>query len=192
MARVHVVGASGAGTTTLGRALAERLGATPLDTDDFFWRPTEPPFEQIRERGERQALLGAALGCQPAWVLSGSLCGWGDVFILQFDLVVFLWLAPEIRLARLRERERQRDGEAVAPGGPRHAKMEAFLAWAAAYDEGLDVPERCRKLHEQWLAALPCPVVRITDDGDVASHIAVVLRALATGPSADLTPRSPV
>ena len=167
---MHIVGASGAGTTTLGRAVAARLGAAHLDTDDFFWIPTDPPFEKIRERGERQARLGEALARHPAWVLSGSLCGWGDMFIPRFELVVFLWLAPEIRLARLRERERQRYGDAVAPGGPRHAKFEAFIAWAAGYDEILDAPERSRKLHEQWLAALPCPVVRITDAGGAGEH----------------------
>jgi hypothetical protein len=54
-----------------------------------------------------------------------------------------------------------------------------FLAWAAGYDERLDVPERCRKLHEQWLAALPCPVVRIMDAGGVAEHLETVVAALS-------------
>lgn len=178
MARVHIVGASGSGTTTVGRALAAHLGATHLDTDDFFWLPTDPPFEKIRERAERQAILAGALGREPSWVLSGSLCGWGDIFIPRFELVVFLWLAPDIRMARLRAREQARYGASVTPGGPRHAASEAFLTWAAGYDERLDVPERCLKLHEQWLAALPCPVVRIHDAGDADSHVARVLSAL--------------
>ena len=190
MARLHIVGASGAGTTTLARALAPRLGAVHLDTDDFFWLPTDPPFEKIRERGERQRLLGDALARRPAWVLSGSLCGWGDLFIPRFDLVVFLWLPPGIRMTRLREREHQRYGERVAPGGPLRAKMEAFLAWAAGYDERLDAPERCLKLHEQWLAALPGPVLRITDAGSVGEHAEVVVRALAAG-RRSLTPPPP-
>jgi len=182
VARVHVVGASGSGTTTLGRAVAARLDAAPLDTDDFFWLPTDPPFQKIRERSERQALLGAALARHAAWVLSGSLCGWGDLFIPRFELVVFVWLAPAIRLARLRERERQRYGAAaLAPGGSRHAKYEEFMAWAARYDESVDVAERSRGMHEQWLAALPCPVIRITDDGAVDAHVDVVLRALGAG-----------
>jgi adenylate kinase family enzyme len=179
MARIHVVGASGSGTTTLAGALAARLGAAQLDTDNFFWLPTDPPFEKIRERGERQAMLGAALDRHPAWVLSGSLCGWGDMFIPRFELVVFLWLAPEIRLARLRARELERYGDAVAPGGARHKASQEFIAWAAGYDERLDIPERCLKLHEQWLAALPCAVVRITDTGGVGEHAELVLRALA-------------
>jgi len=176
--RVHVVGASGAGTTTLGRALATRLGCPHLDTDDFFWLPSEPPFQHIRERGARQALLGAALARHPGWVLSGSLCGWGDVFIPLFELVVFLWVAPEIRLARLRERERARYGAAIAPDGPRHETYERFMAWAAGYDEGLGVPERCRRLHEQWLAALPCRVERFMDAGSAEDHVATIVGGL--------------
>jgi len=176
--RVHIVGASGSGTTTLGRALAVRLGCPFFDTDDYFWLPSEPPFQRIRERGERQARLGAALQAQPDWVLSGSLCGWGDVFIPLFGLVVFLWVPPDVRLTRLRTRERARYGDALAPGGPQHDRSEAFLAWAAAYDEGLEVPERCRRLHETWLAALPCPVLRIEGTATVEANLELVSTSL--------------
>ena len=79
--RLHLLGASGSGTTTLGRALARRLGCPHLDTDDYFWLPTNPPFQQQRSRAERQALLQADLLPHDAWVLSGSLCGWGDIFM---------------------------------------------------------------------------------------------------------------
>jgi hypothetical protein len=44
------------------------------------------------------------------------------------------------------------------------------------------VPERCRTLHEQWLAGLPCPVVRIMDAGGVAEHLDTVVAALGPRP----------
>ena len=34
--RLHTLGASGSGTTTLGRALAERLQCPHFDTDDYL------------------------------------------------------------------------------------------------------------------------------------------------------------
>ena len=173
--RVHIVGASGSGTTTLGRALAARLGCPHFDTDDFFWLPSDPPFRHIRGRAERQALLGGELARHPGWVLSGSLCGWGDAFIPLFGLVVFLWVPAEIRLSRLRERERCRYGAAIAPGGPQHEAYEELMAWAARYDDGLDVPERCRQLHEQWLAALPCPVERFMDARSTEDYVARIM-----------------
>jgi adenylate kinase family enzyme len=182
VARIHIVGASGSGTTTLGRALAARLGCAHLDTDDFFWLPTQPPFQHPRPVAERQALLGGALARHTSWVLSGSLCGWGDVFIPQFDRVVFLWIPADLRIVRLRERERARYGRAIAPGGSLRAMYEAFMAWAAAYDDGLEPPQRCRRLHEQWLAALPCPVERILDSGPTEAHVETILRASAPDP----------
>jgi adenylate kinase family enzyme len=44
MRHVHILGASGSGATTLGAALAQRLGFTHLDSDDFFWIKTDPPY----------------------------------------------------------------------------------------------------------------------------------------------------
>jgi adenylate kinase family enzyme len=185
--RIHIVGASGSGTTTLGAALARRLGSPHLDTDDYFWLPTDPPFRQKRERRERQAALGAALSAAGDWVLSGSLCGWGDVFVPLFDLVVFLWVPSEIRLARLRERERGRYGDAIAPGGVMHAEHSAFLSWAAAYDGG--GPEiRSRRVHEAWLAALPCAVVRFTGARPTELHLDRIVRHLASRVRADARP----
>jgi hypothetical protein len=88
--------------------------------------------------------------------MSGSLCGWGDIFIPWFNLVIFLWVPTEVRLAWLRERERNRFGaEALGPGGERHDAHVASMNWAAACDEGRE-GMRSRQRHEQWLAALAC------------------------------------
>jgi adenylate kinase family enzyme len=62
---IHILGASGSGASTLGDALARSFGYVHLDTDDYFWEPTTPPFQQPRERQRRQALLGAALDAHP-------------------------------------------------------------------------------------------------------------------------------
>jgi hypothetical protein len=75
-------------------------------------------------------------------------------------------------------RERARYGDAIAPGGPQHDRSEAFMAWASGYDEGLDVPERCRRLHETWLAALPCPVLRIEGTASVEANLELVSTSL--------------
>jgi hypothetical protein len=103
---------------------------------------------------------------------------WRDCFITRFDLVVFIWLAPAIRLARLRRREAERDGPAViAPGGPLHDKVESFLAWTARYDDG-EVVERSRTRHEAWLARLSCPVVRLMTTAAVDEHVTAIARQL--------------
>lgn len=176
--RLHITGASGSGTTTLGQALASAFGWRHFDTDDYFWLPTDPPFQAQRPVPERQALLDADLTASDAWVLSGSIGAWGEPFIPLFDLVVFLTVPTPMRLARLAERERRRFGEAaLAPGGVMHAIHAQFMAWAAGYDEG-GIEMRSRQRHEAWLAALPCPVLRLEGEGSVEEQVAEVKRII--------------
>jgi adenylate kinase family enzyme len=169
--RIHIFGASGSGTTTLASAIASRYGHRHLDTDDFYWLPTDPPFRRPRPREARLALLRSALAESATWVLSGSLCGWGDTLIPEFDLVVFILVPTEVRLARLRAREIARYGqEAIAAGGELHESHIAFLDWAGRYDlGGLDI--RSRALHEAWLVGLPRVPLRLEGDRSVVEHL---------------------
>ncbi|RYY71707.1 MAG: hypothetical protein EOO24_48695 [Comamonadaceae bacterium] len=172
--RMLIVGASGSGTTTLGAALADRLGWAHLDTDDYFWLPTEPPFQQKRDPDERLTLLLRALAAAPDAVVSGSLMGWGDAVEDGFDLIVFLYVPPALRIQRLHRRELQRYGKADP----------AFLQWAAAYDAG---PPLGRSLarHRAWLSLRRCPVLEIAGDTSVAERVARVMAVCAIGDRRD-------
>ena len=117
MVHIHVMGASGSGTTSLGRALAERLDIAHLDTDDFFWMPTDPPFTTPRDADQRIRLLLEETGRPGGWVLSGSALKWGVPLEPLYDLIVFLRIAPELRMARIRAREVARYGDRIGPGG---------------------------------------------------------------------------
>lgn len=172
--RIHITGASGSGVSTLGAALAEALGVVQLDTDDFYWAPTEPPFLEKRPMPERLERLEAALDTAARWVLSGSALGWGEPLVPRFELVVFLYLPPEVRLARLLAREQARYGDRIAPTGDMYAQHLDFMDWCRSYDTATDF-SRNLHLHNQWLAALPCPVLRIEGDQSVEESLARVL-----------------
>ncbi len=176
--RIHILGASGSGTTTLGRALATRLQSAHFDTDAYFWLPTDPPFTQPRETNVRQKLLLDDLTAHDAWVLSGSLCGWGDVAIPRFEWVVFLWVPPETRRERLRQREGERYGERIMPDGDMYETSQAFLDWAASYDDG-DLNMRSKRRHEQWLGTLSCPIVRIEGAHTVEAQIDMLMTKIS-------------
>ena len=159
--RIHLTGASGAGVTSLGRALASALAIPHHDTDDYFWQPTTPPYQNKREIAERLRLMREVFVARADWVLSGSLEGWGDPLIPHFDLVVFVATPTDIRVRRLRTREVTRFGdEAVTAGGWRHQETEEFIEWASRYEHG-DREGRSWAKHQTWLAALRCPVLRL-------------------------------
>ena len=150
------MGASGAGTTTLARAMADHWSVPHADADDYFWIPSDPPYVEKRPEAERVALMERLFLPRESWVLSGSMLEWGDDVVARCDAVVFLTLDPAERLRRLEARERARHG-GLAVDEPTWAE---FLDWARAYD----VPAfegRSRVAHETWLANLDCPVLRL-------------------------------
>jgi len=164
--RIHIVGASGAGVTTLGHAVANALAIPHHDTDDYFWLPTTPPYWRRRDVAERLRLMREMFLERPDWVLSGSLDGWGDPMIALFDLVVFLYVPTEIRLQRLRDRETRRG-----------ALDEDFLEWASHYDDGTR-EGRSLPRHQAWLKTLHCPVLRLDGTLLVADLVKQVMAEL--------------
>ena len=167
--RWHITGASGTGTTTLGRALAQSMAVPAMDTDDFYWRPTAPPYGSKRPISERLGLMQSLFLPRPAWVLSGSLCGWGDPIVPYFDAVVFLSLDKGTRLARLASREATRcDAPMPAGDGALSEVRAGFLDWAARYDDPAFIG-RSRAMHEAWLERLTCPVLRLDSTQSVDS-----------------------
>ena len=55
---IHIVGASGAGTTTLGQALEREYAYKWLDTDGYFWEQTDPhEFLSLAAQRAKRAVL---------------------------------------------------------------------------------------------------------------------------------------
>ena len=177
--RVHITGAAGSGTTTLGKALASETGIAHFDTDAFFWLPVDPPFSKIRPTEQRLRMMDKTCSSAGSWVLSGYLGPWAAPLFQRFDLVIFLLVPTEVRLARLRARESQ-SSHALrwAPGGDRHAAFERFLSWAASYDTG-GLNQRSRATHEAFFRLLSCPVLRLEGERPLHDQLRDSLAAVA-------------
>jgi adenylate kinase family enzyme len=179
LSKIHIMGAPGAGVTTIGRAVATQLGVPHFDIDDYHWFTTDPePYRRRRNPDHRSQLLTADLEqAGNHWVLTGSLCGWGDGFIPLFDCVVYCWAPAEERLRRISEREHARYGPArLAPEGDLHSVFEKFKAWAAAYDDPNAAHLRSKVAELDWLRNLSCPVLLL----DTPMTVEAAVEAVAT------------
>lgn len=176
--KLYIFGASGAGVSTLGAALAAVLGATYFDGDAYFWEVSNPPFTVRRPPDTRNAALAHDLAQAADWVLGGCVMGWGAGWPPPADLVVFLWLPPALRLRRLRVREQARYGKAILTDPARAAQTQAFLEWAAGYDDSSTGGARTMANHEYRLAQFTSPVLQLRGDLTVAERVAAVQAAL--------------
>lgn len=172
--RIIITGASGSGTSTVGRAIASRLASQHFDADDFFWLPTDEPYCDQRPVAERLRLMDAVFVPRRDWVLSGSVMGWDATLRPRLTLGVLLVLEPEMRIARLERREALRRGDAILPGGALHASYTAFMTWCRGYDDPAFEGRSLRR-HQAWLAGLPCAVMTLNADAPVEALVNAVM-----------------
>ena len=110
-------GASGSGTTTLGREAAKRLGFPHFELDDYLFYPdTEIPCSAVRPREERIRLLMSDISKYPHFVMSGSMDSYNATFVPMFGLAALVFAPAEIRAER------------IAPGNSPVGETECSLA----------------------------------------------------------------
>ena len=170
---IHIFGASGSGTSTLGKKICSELGYNFMDTDDYFWLPTNPKFTTKRNVEERMALMRTDIQNSDNVVISGSLVDWGDALIPLFTLAIRLETDADIRLSRLIQRERERFGARIDMGGDMFDQHQKFLAWAKSYDSGgLDM--RSKAKHDEWQKLLPCKLIELNGADDLNANYEIV------------------
>ena len=176
---IHIFGASGSGTSTLGRKICAELGYTFLDADDYFWMPTDPKYTTKRPAAERVALMRADILHAENAVVSGSIADWGNELIPLFTLAVRLETDTAVRLERLRQREKAAFGSRIEPGGDMYRIHTDFLNWAAAYDNG-GVEMRSKAKHDEWQKQLHCKLLVLNGAGNLSDNFLQVQSELNT------------
>ncbi|MDR3715484.1 MAG: hypothetical protein P4L51_21965 [Puia sp.] len=177
--KIHIFGASGSGVSTLGRALSERLDLPYFDSDEYFWERSDPPFTVKRRAAARNALLKEDLAKQggassPQWILGGSVVNWNDPVFRDFDLAVFLWIPPGVRIRRLQQREQERYGDVLFLDPERRRLYEAFIDWASGYDDN-SLSGRTLAAHEKWMRELDCPVLELREDISTEERVEAII-----------------
>jgi len=152
MRRIVLLGAGGAGKSTLARSLGQRLGIPVIHLDRAYWNPgwVETPRE-VWVRRQEGFLAGEA------WIVDGNYGGTLDLRLARADTVILLDLPRVTCLLRvLRRSLRRAPRPDMAPGCPERWDLDylRFLWWVWTY------PSRRRPDLLRRLAALP-PSVRV-------------------------------
>jgi adenylate kinase family enzyme len=174
---IHIYGASGSGTSTLGCFISEQLGYTFMDTDDYFWLPTNPKYTKKRERTERLQMMKEDMLNSNKVVISGSLVGWGDELIPYFTLAVRVVTDKSVRIQRLKEREKEHFGSRIEIGGDMYKYHTEFIEWAAAYDTG-GIGMRSKAEHDQWEKLIGCKQITVNGEDNLEYNLQLINKAL--------------
>jgi adenylate kinase family enzyme len=172
--KILLFGASGTGTTTLGNEIEKRTDFKHLDVDDYYWKKTNPPFQEKIPLIERNENLKADFKKFDNIVVSGSMVSWGKEWEKAFDLAVFIQLENTERMERLKKREAERYGERLLNDKNIQRNSKAFLEWADQY-ENPNFDGRSLKVHNDWIELLDCKVLIMYGETELNNNADKVL-----------------
>ena len=177
--RIHIFGATGSGTSSIGKAVCAQIGYKHFDSDNYLWLPTEEPYTAMRSADKYINLMGNDLSNNDKWILSGHVSfDLMDVYLPLYELVVFVYVPTNTRIERIKKREYERYGDETLLGGKRYENSCNLLEYASGYDTETTLGRNLHK-HEKWLADVKCPILRIVNDSFEES-VNILIEAIGT------------
>lgn len=168
---IQICGLNGCGKSTVGKALAQRLGFHFIDNENLYFQRTaeNEPYRNKRPRHEVERLLMEEVRQHENFVFAAVKGDYGAAILPMYDYVVYLQVPGDIRAWRVRNRSFLKFGERMMPGGDLHEKEEAFFRVVAT---------RKDELVENWLQTLSCPVLRLNGMAPVDENVQKIVQWL--------------
>lgn len=132
--KIHIIGASGTGKSTLAKYISEQQGINWIDTDTYLWK--DDRFKENRPIEERKEMYAKDMAVEDNYAASGSVFSWLPKGYNDRDLLVFLHLDEAVRMKRLRKREQQRGNRMWRDD--RGQETNDFLEWCKTYTTARD------------------------------------------------------
>ncbi len=130
---IHVMGASGSGTTTIGNLIADKFGFDILESDFYKWEQTNPPFQKMRSDEESNKILIDKIKSSKNLVIAGSLHS-NPIAFEYIDIIFYLFAPTPVRMARIEKRDVDSGRNSRLAGGEVEKEYLEFLWWVENYD----------------------------------------------------------
>ena len=170
---IIIIGPSGSGKTTLGKIAARKLGYPYFDVDDYIWKQnTDSPYTQMYTRDEKISRLSNDIAPYEHFVMAGSMSSFHYAFDEMFEMMVLLYVSPDIRIERVHKRAIERFGERVLEGGDMYEAHMRFLNDNRRYEEDGSPNMREQK---EWMENMSCVKIELDGAAELEKNADVIV-----------------
>lgn len=164
-------GLNGCGKSTLGRALAQKIGFHFIDNEELFFtrNAADEPYQNPRSRAEVEKLLMEEVRKHEDFVLAAVRGDYGKEILPLYRYAVLMEVPKEIRMERIRNRSFQKFGSRMREGGELYEQEEAFFRTAASRPEDYAAA---------WTRTLDCPVLSVDGTRPVDENVEWIVRQM--------------
>lgn len=169
---IIIIGPSGSGKTTLGKIAARKLGYPYFDVDDYIWEQnTDSPYTQMYTRDEKISRLSNDIAPYEHFVMA-SMSLFHYAFDEMFEMMVLLYVSPDIRIERVHKRAIERFGERVLEGGDMYEAHMRFLNDNRRYEEDGSPNMREQK---EWMENMSCVKIELDGAAELEKNAGIIV-----------------
>ena len=132
--KIHIIGGSGTGKTTLADKLAEEYAIAHSDLDDLQWDNKAEGYGVKRDPKERDAMLAEILATDD-WIIEGVYYKWCAQCFEDADKIYLLNTPRSIYRRRIIKRYVKRKLHIVKGKKETLKSLRALLKWADKYQK---------------------------------------------------------
>ena len=168
---IQICGLNGCGKSTLGKALAERMGFHFIDNENLYFSRSDvhDPYTNPKSRAEVEVLLMEEVRKHPDFVFSAVKGDYGEEIIPMYSYVIVMEVPKHIRSQRVRNRSFQKFGSRMLAGGDLHDQEEAFFQAAKSRQDDCI---------ENWLKKVNCPMIRVDGTKPIEENVGYIIQAI--------------
>ena len=168
---IQICGLNGCGKSTIGKALAEKIGFHFIDNEHLYFSRSNPdePYAKPKSRTEVERLLMDEVSKHPDFVFSAVKGDYGKDIVPMYNYVVVIEVPKEIRIQRVRNRSFQKFGDRMLVGGDLYGQEEAFFQM---------VEFRKDDYIEDWLQTVNCPIIRVDGTKQIESNVEYIIQII--------------
>ena len=168
---IQICGLNGCGKSTLGKALAERMGFYFIDNENLYFSRTNTnePYANPKSRKDVERLLMDEVSKHPDFVFSAVKGDYGKDIISMYNYVIVIEVSKEIRLQRVRDRSYRKFGNRMLIGGDLHDQEEAFFKMVESREDDYIA---------DWLQKVRCPIIRVDGTKPIEDNVEYLLQII--------------
>lgn len=168
---IVVCGLNGAGKSTFGKALAEKLDFYFIDNEDLYFPKTTSGYiyASPRTREEVGKLLFREIRAHENFVFASVKGDYGENVYPFFQYAILINVPKDIRIQRVRNRSFQKFGNRMLIGGDLYEQEESFFNL---------VKSRPENMVEEWVQSLKCPVLRIDGTKSMEENVDFIIEQI--------------
>lgn len=169
--RIIICGLNGAGKSTFGKALAERMGYRFVDVEDLYFPKTDPDYLYASPRTGKEVvkLLLDILRREDDLVFSSVTGKYVENASAYFQYCVILNVPKNIRMQRVKNRSFEKFGERALPGGDLYEKEQSFYEL---------IQSRKETLVSEWVEAAKIPIIHLNGEKTINENLDFLLEQI--------------